>query len=92
MMERREDGEHVAVEVAAHRIALGTYELGGRDALDALGAQEGFDGVEGRGGFGEQSRQRENTAATCSEGVMPLLLSRGCRLRVARLRVHPCGP
>lgn len=56
--ERREDGEHVAVEVAAHRIALGTYELGGRDALDALGAQEGFDGVEGRGGFGEQSRQR----------------------------------
>ena len=54
--ERREDREYVAVEVAAYRIALGTYELGGRDAFDALGAQEGFDGVEGRGGFGEQPR------------------------------------
>ena len=31
----------------------------------------------------------ENTAATCSEGVMPLLLSRGCRLRVARLESPP---
>ncbi|VWM22699.1 Uncharacterised protein [Collinsella intestinalis] len=31
----------------------------------------------------------ENTAATCSEGVMPLLLSRGWRLRVARLESPP---
>ena len=55
--ERGEDGLHVAVEIAPHRVALGPNELRGRDAFDAFGAQEGFDGVEGCGGLGEQPRQ-----------------------------------